>query len=281
MSCCAQDIVRRLAESERDTLPISHSTSSFPRQKYAWPAASQSAPIKPSLKRHGFAMPAPAMPAPATAAPPTTAATRATPASRRPKAEVQRPEAGEEPRVDGLQRREQRPAATPAQSAEPTASTGAVLPPRLQPLGSGAFSRPAAQLAAPEQERRPGRPGDEEPALPSPANPAPGVPSNATAGTLAEGAKTANAPGATVDHEESWRKSELVRAKILETMKRGISQAKNRTDLGAGELQLLEHMKMCAWSCAITVCTSFAQCPSYSVCARPLRRLLFHFSPCC
>jgi len=36
----------------------------------------------------------------------------------------------------------------------------------------------------------------------------------------------------------------LVRSKILETMKRGINQARSRTDLAAGEKQLLEHMKM-------------------------------------
>ena len=36
----------------------------------------------------------------------------------------------------------------------------------------------------------------------------------------------------------------MVNAKILETMKRGIAQARDRTDLAAGELQMLEHMKM-------------------------------------
>mmetsp|Transcript_9318 Transcript_9318/g.28212 ORF Transcript_9318/g.28212 Transcript_9318/m.28212 type:complete len:312 (-) Transcript_9318:488-1423(-) len=38
--------------------------------------------------------------------------------------------------------------------------------------------------------------------------------------------------------------SERVRATILETMKRGINQARNRTDLAPGEKAMLEHMKM-------------------------------------
>jgi len=35
-----------------------------------------------------------------------------------------------------------------------------------------------------------------------------------------------------------------VQAKILETMKRGINEARTRTDLAPGDKKMLEHMKM-------------------------------------
>lgn len=55
---------------------------------------------------------------------------------------------------------------------------------------------------------------------------------------------TQQSGGPPTPSEAGGSASERVRASILETMKRGINQARNRTDLAPGEKAMLEHMKM-------------------------------------
>ena len=51
-------------------------------------------------------------------------------------------------------------------------------------------------------------------------------------------------PGTQPARSDAADAGALVRAKILETMKRGISESRTRTDLATGDKKMLEHMKM-------------------------------------
>jgi len=93
------------------------------------------------------------------------------------------------------------------------------------------FAAPAIEAPKPPQAPMPQKAA----APPPPVTQRPGAPVAAAADAASPAGGAGGAGGTS---------SERVRATIMETMKRGITQARDRTDLAPGEKAMLEHMKM-------------------------------------